>query len=97
VMAQFGRTSTVAGAPPGCAPAPKITSAATVQARGLLQAINRCEGLRCSSSTVVGGNGEGGSVWGQNTWGGPLFIGGFDLFIAKVDSGRILALTDSNP
>jgi hypothetical protein len=76
-MAQFGRTSTTVGAPFGGAPAPKITSVAMVQAGALPQVTNWHEGLWSSGSTVAGDNGEGGSVWWQNTRGGPLFIGGF--------------------
>jgi hypothetical protein len=45
--ALFSPTSTVAGAPPTGASAPKITSAAIVQVGwGLLQATNRREGLQ---------------------------------------------------
>jgi hypothetical protein len=78
VTAPFGLTSTVAGAPLDGALAPKITSAAMVQVGGgVLQAMNRREGLRWSVSTVATGNDEGGSVLGQNTRGGPMFIGGF--------------------
>jgi hypothetical protein len=62
VTAQFGWTSTGIGAPSGSAPAPKITSAATVQAGALLQATNWREGLRWSGSMVAGSNGEGGLV-----------------------------------
>jgi hypothetical protein len=45
--APFGPTSMATGSPLGGAPAPKITSVATVQVGGgLLQATNQHEGLR---------------------------------------------------
>jgi hypothetical protein len=40
---------------------------------------------------TAGDNREGSSVWGPNAWGGPPFIGGFDLLVATMDSGQILA------
>jgi hypothetical protein len=40
---------------------------------------------------AAGDNGEGDLVWDPNAQGGPPFIGGFDLLIAKAESSRILA------
>jgi hypothetical protein len=77
VTAPFGPTSTVAGAPPDGALAPKNHLRGNGAGGGVLQVMNRREGLRWSVSTVAAGNDEGGSVLGQNTRGGPLFIGGF--------------------
>jgi hypothetical protein len=42
-----------------------------------------------------GGNGEKWLGLGSNRRGRPLFIGEFNLLIAKVDSRKILAQTDS--
>jgi hypothetical protein len=89
-MAWFGQTSTVARAPSGGALAPRITLVTMVRA-ATPQSNESVQGAPVKRFNGGGRQWRCGSVWGPNTWGGPPFIGGFNLLVTTVDSDRILA------
>jgi hypothetical protein len=79
-----------AGARSGDAPAPRVAPAVVVQVGAPPPSDESTQETLVWWLDGGDGNGENGSVWGQIHTGKSFVLGGFNLLVAKADSGRIL-------